>query len=332
MARGRMLNATIATDNRLARLSLEAEYLYLKSIPHLDRDGLILGDATVLWARVCPRRIELMPDIDALVQEWQALDLVIAYSSSEGQILYFPTFTQNQAGLRYDREPASTLPVPPHYIRTPTGLAPISDRPFIDTAPEDIRQSSGSHPADVRQAAALREVKLREVEVEVEVEREVKLREVEQEESGVERESERETRTPPRSPPLPAQIQAYIDNGGKFPTGKLVDGTSKRERAIHWICERVADDAASLERWGRVVAGYCAQWSPKSYTVMVNEYYLTGRVPGEPTPRPGPGNKAGIPVDLQHLPRAVAAAVMVDREEGENWIEKMMSSPKSGPY
>ena len=244
MARGRMLNATIATDNRLARLSLEAEYLYLKSIPHLDRDGLILGDATVLWARVCPRRIELMPDIDALVQEWQALDLVIAYDSAEGQILYFPTFTQNQAGLRYDREPASTLPAPPHYIRTPTGLVPISDRPFIDTAPKDIRQSSGSHPADVRQAAALREVKLREVE---------------QEESGVERESERETRTPPRSPPLPAQIQAYIDNGGKFPTGKLVDGTSKRERAIHWICERVTDDAASLERWGRVVAGYCAQ-------------------------------------------------------------------------
>ena len=207
MARGRMLNATIATDNRLARLSLEAEYLYLKSIPHLDRDGLILGDATVLWARVCPRRIELMPDIDALVQEWQALDLVIAYSSSEGQILYFPTFTQNQAGLRYDREPASTLPVPPHYIRTPTGLAPISDRPFIDTAPEDIRQSSGSHPADVRQTAALREVKLREVEVEVEVEREVKLREVEQEESGVERESERETRTPPRSPPQIGRAQ-----------------------------------------------------------------------------------------------------------------------------
>ncbi len=79
--------------------------------------------------------------------------------------------------------------------------------------------------------------------------------------------------------PLPAKV--YIDAGGKFQSGTLSDGTSKKANAIRVICETVKDDDASLDLWKRVVSGYCAQWSSKSYTVMLNEYYLQGRVPGE---------------------------------------------------
>ena len=40
MAQGRFISRTIAIDPKLALLSETAELLYLKTIPHLDRDGL----------------------------------------------------------------------------------------------------------------------------------------------------------------------------------------------------------------------------------------------------------------------------------------------------
>ncbi|MFA6168916.1 MAG: hypothetical protein WC700_19985 [Gemmatimonadaceae bacterium] len=72
-----------------------------------------------------------------------------------------------------------------------------------------------------------------------------------------------------------------MDAGGRFPTGKLKDGTTKAERARVFLCEHVGADPDSLRLWGRVVAGYCAQWSATSYTVMVNDYFDKGRIPGE---------------------------------------------------
>lgn len=80
---------------------------------------------------------------------------------------------------------------------------------------------------------------------------------------------------------LPRPAQTYIDAGGKFQSGKLADGTSKRDNAIRVICETVKDEDNSIDLWRRVVAAYCAQWSSKSYTIMLSEYYLQGRVPGQ---------------------------------------------------
>lgn len=157
MARGRMINTTVATDKRLAALSLAAEYLYLKTIPHLDRDGLILGDAPVLWARVATRRPELFAETDAYIGEWLRQGLVIAYETPDGRALFFLGFGKNQTGMRYDREPESTIPAPPDYVRTATGLVPTEDSvplaaipPTSGELPADIRQSSGIVPAEVK--------------------------------------------------------------------------------------------------------------------------------------------------------------------------------------
>lgn len=158
MARGRMVSTTIATDKRLALLSINAEYVYLKTIPHLDRDGLILGDASVLWAKVAPRRPELLPETENCIREWIKQDLVLAYETSDGIALYFPGFIKNQVGMRYEREPESTIQVPPGYERTPSGLVPTSKQQASGTLPEIIRQSSGSYPAEVK----LKEVKSKE--------------------------------------------------------------------------------------------------------------------------------------------------------------------------
>ena len=91
MARGRMLSQTVATDRKLNELSVEAELLYIKAIPHLDRDGLIMGDSMLLWAQVCPRRSELMAKMDGIVEEWLSSGLVIAYDDNGDIILFFPS-------------------------------------------------------------------------------------------------------------------------------------------------------------------------------------------------------------------------------------------------
>lgn len=100
---------------------------------------------------------------------------------------------------------------------------------------------------------------------------------------------------------LPRQIQTYIDAGGKFQSGTLADGTTKKDNAIRVICETVKDEDSSLDLWRRVVSSYCAQWSSKSYTVMLNEYYLQGRVPGQS--RNGNGQSAELSPMLKAIAR-----------------------------
>lgn len=121
MARGRMVSTTVATDISLNGMSLEAEYLFLKTVPHLDRDGLILADAPILWGRVCPRRPQFLARIDELVSEWIAAGLVLAYPTADGRALFFPGFAKNQ-NFQYNREGKSSIPPPPGYVRTATGL------------------------------------------------------------------------------------------------------------------------------------------------------------------------------------------------------------------
>lgn len=134
MANGRFISRTIATDKRLSQLSIEAEYLFLKTLPHLDRDGLILAD--VLWATVTPRRPAMAAIIDELCQEWYRTGLAISYETDEGTIIYFPGFAKNQQGMRYDREGPSRYAPPPGMVRTVNGLTP-----------ELLRTNSGPTPA-----------------------------------------------------------------------------------------------------------------------------------------------------------------------------------------
>ena len=149
-----MLSQSVATDKKLNSLSIEAELLYLKTIPHLDRDGLILGDPMLLWAKVCPRRPELMGKVDGLIREWIAVDLVTAYDAGEEAILFFPGFAKNQANMRYEREPVSTFPAPPGFRRTAKGLQPVENvqdnltPTFAGSLPEVCRNPAGTLPPE----------------------------------------------------------------------------------------------------------------------------------------------------------------------------------------
>lgn len=118
-----MLNRTVAHDERLAQLSMAAEYLYLKTIPHLDRDGKILGYPTTILGACVPARAarEGWSDghIAGFMLEWtETIDLdgrpaplVDWYEAHRVAVCLFRGFPKNQT-LK-GNEPASSLPDPP---------------------------------------------------------------------------------------------------------------------------------------------------------------------------------------------------------------------------
>lgn len=175
MARGRMISTTVAIDRRLNSLSLESQFLFLMTVPHLDRDGLIAGDAPLLAGKAIPRRTELHTRIGDLVQEWIAADLAIAYDGPDTLILFFPGFRKNQS-LQYNKEGASQFPPPPGYIRNADGLALDPNK----TTLEEIQ--SKSRPT-------LEEATVKGIEVKEEVE------------------GKKKGSVPP-APPMPAQSSA----------------------------------------------------------------------------------------------------------------------------
>lgn len=130
MAQGRFVSRTIATDPKLAQLSETAEMLYLKAIPHLDRDGLCTGEPYGLLGTISPLRFsQLQGRIAACLDEWADKELVIRYTSPVGQVLFFPGFPKQQK-LQYDREAPSQYPPPPGYLRTAKGMVRATEVPW----------------------------------------------------------------------------------------------------------------------------------------------------------------------------------------------------------
>jgi hypothetical protein len=154
MAQGRFLSTTIAIDKELARLSAEAEMMYLKCIPHLDRDGMITGDPIQLLTVISPLRFSQMaPSIGAIVDAWVDVGLVIRFPTQAGLALFFKGFLKNQT-LRYDRERPSLYPPPPGYIHTANGLRPATDVPWVDSSSEE---NPGSYPKTPAESPVLPE-------------------------------------------------------------------------------------------------------------------------------------------------------------------------------
>ncbi len=132
MAQGRFLSTTIAVDAQLARLSMLAEMMYLKCIPHLDRDGMITGEPMALLGIVSPMRFsEVHASMPALVDEWVQVGLVLRFASAVGPVLFFKGFLKQQS-LKYTRERPSQFPCPPGYMRTADGLKAATDMPWIE--------------------------------------------------------------------------------------------------------------------------------------------------------------------------------------------------------
>lgn len=140
MARGRFISESVAKDARLNSLSVEAQLVYLMTIPHLDRDGLIEGDPDVLWGTVCPKRRQFLDRMAEFIQEWAKAELVLMYDTEDGPVLWFKGFAKNQQGMRYDREAPSKFSPPP------SNNAPPPPAP----TPDELRTNSGNCLAEVK--------------------------------------------------------------------------------------------------------------------------------------------------------------------------------------
>lgn len=111
MAEGRFISRSIATNGQLKRVSLEADYLFSRMIPHLDREGRLDGDPDVVKAVACPLRAELTPELVATsLSELDSVGLVEWYEVDGVKVVWFPAFKEHQRGMKPERERPSRLP------------------------------------------------------------------------------------------------------------------------------------------------------------------------------------------------------------------------------
>lgn len=115
MAEGRFLSKSIAQDWELNRISLEADYLFMRCVPHLDREGRLTGHPGELKGMVVPLRDEMTIDvIDRCLAELAEAGLVLWYEVDGKPALWFKGFVGNQRNARLEREASSKLPPQNH--------------------------------------------------------------------------------------------------------------------------------------------------------------------------------------------------------------------------
>lgn len=124
MARARMLATDASIDPELNSLTLPALTLYLLTIPHLDRDGLIDANPVRLAALAAPLRPDIRDSAGAIINEWVEVGLVVRYPAARNQaVLYFKGFRKHNR-FEYRKETPSAYPPPPGWLRTEHGIVP----------------------------------------------------------------------------------------------------------------------------------------------------------------------------------------------------------------
>lgn len=132
MARGRFLNKTVATDEKVAYLM--ATYgpmsclFHHRIIAFLDVNGNVRADEFWLKATVFPRDVAVSPDdCQNFSVSLAECDLAVFYEFEGMLYLHFKNFEKNQHGLRRDKERAEypeykqELGKPPEKVRKGDG-------------------------------------------------------------------------------------------------------------------------------------------------------------------------------------------------------------------
>ena len=114
MPDGRMISKSIATSEQCAMVSLLADYLFTRMIPHLDAAGRMPGSPRAVRGIVCPLRDDVtVTKVAAALNELNAVNLIVWYTVDGQQYIEFPKFRFHQRGARFDRESQSRIPDPP---------------------------------------------------------------------------------------------------------------------------------------------------------------------------------------------------------------------------
>lgn len=112
MPDGRFLSKSIAYSAQVGSVSLEADYLFMRMIPHLDSAGRMTGEPMSVKALCCPLRNELTVQIaERCLSELCNAGLIDWYvGPDKAKYLSFPGFKAHQRGARLEREAPSRLP------------------------------------------------------------------------------------------------------------------------------------------------------------------------------------------------------------------------------
>jgi hypothetical protein len=271
----RILKETICTSENMDGLSPLAECLWYRLLVQFDDFGRFDGRPVVILARCFPLRVDKVKakDVTGWLAELIAARLIRPYSVDGHDYILAVTWDKHQqVRAQRSKYPEPLADDDALLADDITCKQPLADDGICPRNPIQSNPNPNPNPNPNRAGASAPAGK-------------------------------------PASPILPPAAQVFEDNGGKWAKGTLQDGTPKKDRAIAWITERVADTPDSLALWAKVVAGYSAQWSAYSYTVMVNDYYLNGRIPGEARPSSG-SNGHGPPRE-----NAALAAVRIRQAE-----------------
>jgi hypothetical protein len=106
-----MLNRKISLDKKVAELSKESAILYTWTIPHLDCEGKIHADPSILKGVVVPYlKYMTLKIIERCLQELANSSLVVVYGDG-CKYMKFQGFEKNQS-IKEGREAASDIPDP----------------------------------------------------------------------------------------------------------------------------------------------------------------------------------------------------------------------------
>lgn len=320
MASGRFLSTSIAEDDRLSKLSLMAEFIYLKTIPHLDRDGMISGKPGLLYSRVCPTREEMFGNVQSLIDEWVKVGLVIRFDSAEGPVLFFPGFLKNNNLPHYDRERASRFPSPPGYERVATGLILEGTEPPVKK--QKSRTESNESTAKV-QDEVLESVQ--DVERDEVLENELQEQEQEQEED---KEQDQEQLQDEDDTPAPVDesvaakwLACYGKEVPKNVRGPINELVAKcgPEAVIHGIEVTAKNKSHNFLYIAKSARNYVPAPQNANYT---NGYHVEGVYKLEPAERSTPPPE--LPAPMAHDdPWAQALAELMPTLPGKSgsWLE-----------
>jgi hypothetical protein len=112
MPDGRFISKSIAINEALAGVSLQADYLFTRMLPFLDCVGRITGAPVALKATCVPLRDEILAEhIDGLLYELACARLIRWYECDGRRYVEFPKFGDHQRGLRVKKEAPSRHPV-----------------------------------------------------------------------------------------------------------------------------------------------------------------------------------------------------------------------------
>ncbi len=114
MARGRMINKTLARSRKFQKLESDFDrLLYCMILPFLDRDGRAEADPLLIKADSFPLRGDItIDDIETGLKSLDAVGLIQLYTVDGEQYLQCVGFADNQAGMSYGKEAESRIPAP----------------------------------------------------------------------------------------------------------------------------------------------------------------------------------------------------------------------------